>query len=85
MIVDIDYINPDLVHISYTVEQFKEERDYAIALSIMANFCAEFEIEPEIGIEEFQQIIEQVKSKGKEIFTVVIEEDGIEISLDDEE
>jgi hypothetical protein len=79
--VDIDYKGEESIHISYLTNEFKDKRDYAVGLSILVSLCSDFEMEPELGIEDFEDIITKVKSKKKEAFTVEIYEDGLEIDL----
>lgn len=79
MLVDISYVGEEAIHITYFVDEFKISRDYAVALSIMANFSAEFELEPELEVEDFEEILSQIEKTGKSKFVVQIDEEGIEI------
>ncbi|MDA9793083.1 hypothetical protein N9B72_00725, partial [Bacteriovoracaceae bacterium] len=78
---DIDYKGEESIHINYLINEFKDKRDYAVGLSILVSLCSDFEMEPDLGIEDFEDIITKVKSKNKEAFTVEIYQDGLEIDL----
>ena len=82
MKVDIDYLGREQVSITYETDVFNDDRDFAIGLSILTNFCTEFELEPDLTFEEFKELIEQIRSKDKASFKVCIDEEGIEILLD---
>lgn len=83
MLLDIEFNkDEETAELTFEVERFKDERDTKLAIAIVTTFCGDFALDPELEPEDFAEIIEQVKAKGKTQFTFLINEDGVEVDLE---
>lgn len=80
MLLDIDFNKEDeTAELTFEVARFKSEHDMKLAIAIITTFCADFALDPELDVEEFTDLLDQIESKGKTHFTFFINEDGIEV------
>ena len=67
--------------VTFYLDEFKGERDYVVALSIIETFAADFSLDPELGPEDVQDLANQCQEKGSDAFVVEMSEEGIEVDL----
>ena len=82
MKLNIDF-NPkaQMALLTFPLEEFKQERDFAVAISIISTFSADFDLDPELEKDDIAGIISKAMEDEKESFTFEICEDGIEVSF----
>ncbi len=80
MLLDIDFNKDDeTALLTFEVERFKSEKDIKLAIAIVTTFCADFALDPELEVEDFTDLLDQIEAKNKKHFTFFINEDGIEV------
>ena len=86
MIIDVDFNGSEqTTMVTFAIEQFKGDRDYHVASSIVQTFSADFDLDPELEKEDFVDIIEKAHSGEGNHFTFYISEEGIEVDIQGEE
>jgi hypothetical protein len=78
--IDFDGKNQQSL-ITYFLDEFKTDRDYVVAISILETFCADFNLEPEFEPEDLKEIMAKVEEKQVSEFKVIISEDDIEVDF----
>lgn len=74
---EIDHKSHDAT-LNFKFSEFKELRSFQDALTLIFIICADYQLDPELELEDFQQIIESSKESGKEGISFYINEDGLE-------
>ena len=69
-------------YMTFFIDEFKVPKDYVVALSFIYAISADFELAPELEVEDLLKMIEDFKEQGKDKFKFEIAEDGIEIDLE---
>ena len=83
MKVDISFSKGgEAATIKFFLSEFLGPKDTLTGLSILTLVAADFDLDPELEPEEFDNILTQIKEEKSEEFTVSIDEEGIEIDLD---
>ncbi len=82
MKVDVD-INHDTESflITFNVKNFKSDRDYEIAHELVSCVCGDYNIDPELSVEDIIAITQDAKDKKAEEFIFEITEDGLEAEI----
>lgn len=79
--VDIDKFSGGYL-LNFPIHQFKSENDCKMAIAIVTCFAYDHELDPELDVEDMQEIIDKTKELAKESFTFTIsEDDGIEVDI----
>ncbi|MFT6633451.1 MAG: hypothetical protein ACJAS4_003421 [Bacteriovoracaceae bacterium] len=83
MLVDIQIITkPELgTKAIFKVEDFKSAKDYKESIAIIFMICADYYLDPEIGIEDLEGFVQQAKSKSMANLALFADEDGIELEF----
>lgn len=82
MKVDLDVLKEEnLFKIKLYVDEFVSERDYKLALTLIATVSADFYLDPEFEVEDLMDIVDKVKEQNKKEFVFEISEDGIEVEI----
>lgn len=64
--------------LTFAFSELKELKDYQNALTLLFIVSADYQLDPEFEMEEFQEIIESSKESGKNNISFFISEDGLE-------
>ena len=83
MLVNIEIIEkPELsTQATFQLESFSAPKDYKEALAIIFMISADYYLDPELEIEDFQNIIKQGKEKSSVSLILLVNEDGIELEF----
>lgn len=82
MIVDIDIDKFSQAYLlKFKTEQFKDEKDCKMAIRIVTCLALDFDLDPELEPEDFQEIIDKTIELEKQEFTFDIGADGIEVDI----
>lgn len=82
MLVDIHYHNEDDGHsLKFQTDHVKTLKELKTALSIIFIFAAEYEMDPELSLEDLEEIVEKAQELEKQSFTVTIRPEDIEIDI----
>ncbi|MBT3981441.1 MAG: hypothetical protein HOE90_08815 [Bacteriovoracaceae bacterium] len=83
MKVNIDFDGKEQsTNLTFYHDQFNTDRDYNVAISIVQTFCADFDMDPELEVEDFKEIIIKSGEKESQKFTFIIDEEGIEVDVE---
>lgn len=74
---EIDHKTHDAT-LNFKFSDFKDLRSHQDALTLIFIICADYQLDPELELEDFQGIIESSKESGKEGISFFISEDGLE-------
>lgn len=64
--------------LTFKFNDFKDLKDYQNALTLIFIVSGDYQLDPELELEDFQGIIESSKESGKEAITFFINEEGLE-------
>ena len=78
--IDIDKLTRNYL-IKFTLDQFREDSDYKMALGIVRCIAADCELEPELEIEDMKDIANKARELFKNSFTFEIGEEDIEVDI----
>lgn len=78
--IDIDKFNNNYL-VKFTLDQFTEEVDYRMALTIIKCVAADMELEPELEVEDMKDIAGKTRELIKNAFTFEIGQEGIEVDI----
>jgi hypothetical protein len=67
--------------LKFYVEEFNEERDQVVCLSIIETFSADFDLAPDLEPSDIADFIQRARDKNLEIFQVFITEGNIEVTI----
>ena len=82
MLIDIDFEAKDeQVKIVIAIENLKILRDYRNALYVIRACALDFDLEPELEIEDLEEICEKTAELEKDHFTVIIGPTEIEVDI----
>lgn len=82
MLVDINFLNKDDGHsLQFKTDNVKTLKELKTALSIIFIFSAEYEMDPELSLEDLEEIVEKAQELEKPFFTVYIRPEDIEIDI----
>jgi hypothetical protein len=83
MIVNIEIVEkPELAtKATFNVEDFKNSKDYKECTAIIFMICADYYLDPEIGLEDIEGFVQQAKEKSKAKLALFADEDGIELEF----
>ncbi|MCO4795070.1 MAG: hypothetical protein KC493_15240 [Bacteriovoracaceae bacterium] len=82
MKIDVDFDNDtESVMISFFPKEFNSKRDFSLSLNIIQTFCGDFDLDPELEIEDIAELMKTMEEREKEFFVFIINEDGIEVDL----
>lgn len=82
MKIDIDFNKDEQsAYLTFYNCEFKEKRDFIVAISTIEIFSGDFSLDPELEIEDLEDILKQSKQKNSDKFIVIINEDEIEVDL----
>lgn len=82
MKVNVDFQSKnELAKVTFFLDEFATKKDILKAITIIQIFAADFELDPELEVEDFEGILARVKELNKTEFTVMISEDDIEVDL----
>lgn len=82
MLVDIHYLGEEEGHsLKFQTSQVKTLKELKTALSIIFIFAAEYEMDPELELEDLEEIVEKTQELGKDNFTVFIRPEDIEVDI----
>lgn len=63
------------------IDQFKNQRDYEICHNLINALSLEFDLDPEISLDDLKNIVQEAKAEESEAITCDIGPDGIDISF----
>ncbi|EQC52333.1 hypothetical protein [Bacteriovorax sp. DB6_IX] len=78
--VDIDKFTGGF-KVQFPLNQFNDDSDLKMAILLINTFAHEMELDPELGPDDMEEIVEKTKELGKDRFTVEISEDDIEVDI----
>ncbi len=78
--VDIDKFTGGY-KIIFPISEFKEKSDYKMGIQIIRCFSNDMELDPELEVEDMQDILDKTEELQKLFFTVEISEEGIEVDI----
>lgn len=82
MKVDISVAKDEVqVDITFFCDAFTGPKSYREAIHIVTCFSYDFDLDPELGPEDLEEIIEKTRELEKDQFTFVINEEGIEVDI----
>ncbi len=82
MKVSIDFQGKnELAKVTFFLQEFNTDRDIFKAIMIVQIFAADFDLDPELEVGDFEGILARVRELNKIEFTIMISEDDIEVDL----
>lgn len=64
--------------LKFAYKSFQSQKDYVNALTLLFMVCGDYQLDPELELEDFQQIISASQESGKEHICFYIGEEGLE-------
>jgi hypothetical protein len=64
--------------LTFQFSNFTSPASYQNALSLIFIVCADFQLDPELEMADFEEIIQASKESGKDAITFFISEEGLE-------
>lgn len=77
---DIDKFSGNYL-LKFNVDQFKSDIDHKMAITIVTCVSLDYDLDPELEVEDMRDILDKTLELGKEEFTFEIGEDGIEVDI----
>lgn len=82
MLVDIDIDKFSKGYrLKFPVEVFKSEDDFKMGITIITVFSLDFDLDPDLEVEDMKEILEKCQELQKPMFTVEIGDEGIEVDI----
>lgn len=67
--------------LEFTLKDYASEKDYQNSLAIIAMVSGDYNLDPEIELDEFKELITKGLDDKKDIIQFLIDEEGIEAEL----
>lgn len=64
--------------LKFAFSNFKGPKDYTNALTLLFMVCGDYQLDPELEMEDFEEIIQSTKESGKDSICFYISEEGLE-------
>ncbi len=64
--------------ITFKFEDYKAPKDFKDSLAIISMIAGDYSLDPELELEDFQQLIDQGKEAGKTSISFSVSEEGLE-------
>ncbi|HLE11168.1 MAG: hypothetical protein A2504_16810 [Bdellovibrionales bacterium RIFOXYD12_FULL_39_22] len=82
MKVDVDMnLDSDSFIITFNIKNLKADKDYEVAHELVSCICGDYNIDPELSIEDIVGLVHDTKESGAEEFTFEISEEGLEAEI----
>ena len=83
MLVDIQFKSkPEIsTNLKFELLHLNNEHNFKEVLAILTMVCADYYLDPEIGVEDLTDLISQAKSENKSKMTLEISEEGIDLEF----
>lgn len=83
MLVDIHFKQkPEIsTNLKFELLHLNNEHNYKEVLAILAMVCADYYLDPEIGVDDLTELVTQAKSDHKSKMTLEISEEGIDLEF----
>ena len=78
--IDVDKFTKNYL-VKFTLDQFKVDVDYKMALAIVKCIAADCDLEPELEPEDMKDIVQKTRELLKSSFTFEISEEDIEVDI----
>lgn len=82
MLLDVNFEKAEeTAKLTFFCKELNEEKDYSLALAILTTFCGDFALEPELEIEDLQEIAGKANEGEAKSFTFFINEEELEAEI----
>ena len=62
-------------------EEIQSEKDFKQIIALISIIAADYDLDPELEIDDLQGIIDKVKTEAKNSYSFLISEEGIEVDI----
>lgn len=82
MKVDINVqMEDESYHVGFSINQAKTLKELKQILAIVRALSAYHELDPELGLEDLEEIVDKTQEFNKEVFTFIIGPEEIEVDI----